>query len=294
MSPKVPKLDMTKETFSNIISWVQKTPEHKTIHLMGGEPTLNPEFEWIVEHLLARDFRMTVFSNLATKQASEYAEKMNILPINWVVNINPPETWNETQKERITKTLKTLGHRASITFNIMPDAENNDWVINLIKEFDLNKGIKVGFVLPTATGSNYYLNDDEYNIVAQKVVELAKKCEKYDIKIEYECGIPTCIFTAEQLGILWDTGSRLESGCCSRLDITPDGKCIYCLPLATKEALHFSQFETYIDAKNHFEKKWDPLRRLGRTENCFKCNLKQPRGCNGGCLAKMILNAKNV
>jgi len=294
MSPKVPKSDMSKENFSNIISWVQKTPEHNEIHLMGGEPTLNSEFEWMVEHLLARDFRITVFSNLATKQALEFTEKLADLPVAWVVNINPPETWNRIRKDRITKALKTLGRRANITFNIMPDAENNDWAINLIKEFDLNRKIKVGFVLPTLTGSNYYLDDNEYSVVAQKVVELAKACEKYNIKIEFECGVPTCTFTDEQLGILWDTGSRFESSCCSRLDITPDGKCIYCLPLATKEAVHFSQFETYPDAKIHFEKKWAPLRRLGRTEDCFKCNLMQPSACHGGCLAKMLLNAKNI
>jgi len=294
MSPKVPKLDMSKETFSGIISWIQKTPEHNEIHLMGGEPTLNPEFEWMIEHLLARDFKITIFSNLATKQALEYADKLNILPITWVVNINPPETWNEVQKERITKALQLLGPRANITFNVMPNAENNDWAINLIKEYNLNRGIKVGFVLPTLTGANYYLDDNEYTVVAQKVVELAKECEKCNIKLDFECGVPTCVFTDEQLGILWDTGNCFDSSCCSRLDITPDGKCIYCLPLATKEAVHFSQFEKYMDAKNHFEKKWAPLRRLGRTENCFKCNLMQPSTCHGGCLAKMILNAKNV
>jgi radical SAM protein with 4Fe4S-binding SPASM domain len=294
MSPKLPGLNMSRETFSDIISWVQKTPERNTIHLMGGEPTLNPDFEWMVEHLLARDFRITVFSNLATGQALDYAGKMNILPVTWVVNVNPPETWNEARKDSITEALKLLGPRANITFNIMPDAENNDWAINLINEYHLNKGIKVGFVLPTATGSNYYLDDDEYTVVARKLVELAKECEKYGIKIDYECGIPTCIFTDEQLGILWDTGNRFASSCYSRLDITPDGKCIYCLPLATKESVHFSRFETYLDAKNHFERKWAPLRRLGRTENCFECNLMQPGTCHGGCLAKMILNAKNV
>jgi radical SAM protein with 4Fe4S-binding SPASM domain len=294
MSPKVPAKNMTRKTFADIIAWLSKSPEKAPVHLMGGEPTLNPDFEWCVEHLLARDFQMNIFSNLATPKAAEYAEKLADLPIHWVVNINPPETWNEMQRERILSALKALGQKANITFNIMPDADNNDWAIKLIKEYNLNRGIKVGFVLPTATGSNYHLSDNEYDIVAAKVVELAKEAEKDGIRLEFECGVPTCAFTDEQLGTLWDCGSTFDSSCCSRLDVNPDGYFIYCLPLATKCAVHFSEYENYEEVKNMFERKFQPFRMLGRTENCHHCNLMRPDVCNGGCLAKMLLNAKNV
>jgi radical SAM protein with 4Fe4S-binding SPASM domain len=294
MAPKIAGKNMSQETFVNIIDWLLKTPENKVIHLMGGEPTLNPDFEWMVEYLLAQDFNITVFSNLATGQAQGYAEKLTDLPVTWVVNINPPDTWKKAQKEKIMNVLKILGRRATITFNIMPDDNNSNWAIELIRECNLNRGIKVGFVLPTVTGSNFYLDDNQYGVVAEKVVKLAQDAEKENIRLEYECGVPTCIFSDEQLGILWDVGSTFWSSCCSIMDISPDGEIIYCLPLATRHAVHFSEFNTYMDAKNWFERKLQPYRRLGRTENCFNCNLMRPDSCNGGCLAKMLLNAKNV
>lgn len=294
MAPKIAKKNMSKETFCNIITWLSKTPEHKVIHLMGGEPTLHPDFEWMVEYLLAKDFHITVFSNLATNQAHGYAEKLANLPVTWVVNINPPLTWNNVQKEKIMNALKVLKQKATITFNVMPDEDNNNWAIELIKECDLNRSIKIGFVLPTVTGSNFHLNDEQYDVVAKKVVELAQDAERESIRLEYECGVPTCIFTEEQLGILWDTGSTFNSSCCSRLDISPNGEIIYCLPLATRHAIPFSEFSTYPDARNWFEMKLQHFRRLGRTENCYKCNLMLPNSCNGGCLAKILLNAKNI
>jgi radical SAM protein with 4Fe4S-binding SPASM domain len=294
MSPKIAKKNMSQETFGSIITWLSKTPEFREIHLMGGEPTLNPDFEWMVEYLLARDFKITVFSNLATAQAKGYAEKLADLPVAWVVNVNPPHTWNNAQKEKIMNALKILGQRATITFNIMPDDDNNTWAIELIKECNLSRGIKVGFVLPTVTGANFYLDDEQYGVVAEKVVRLAQDAEKENIRLEYECGVPTCVFSDEQLGILWDTGSTFESSCCSRMDISPNGEIVYCLPLAAKYAVPFSEFNTYPEAKHWFEKKLFPFRRLGRTENCHKCNLMLPDSCNGGCLAKMLLNAKNV
>jgi MoaA/NifB/PqqE/SkfB family radical SAM enzyme len=293
MAPKIAKQNMSEETFTGIIEWISKTSHVKSIHLMGGEPTLHPEFEWFVEYLLARDYQITVFSNLATRQAHSYAEKLFDLPIAWVVNINPPNSWNENQKTRITDALKTLNKKATITFNIMPDDDNNTWAMELVREYGLDKRIKVGFLLPTLTGSNYYLNDEQAVTVAGKIVRLAQETSSENIRFEYECGVPTCLFTSEQLGILWKTGSAFNSCCFSRMDITPDGKVIYCLPLATKFAVHFSEFPTYVDAKNWFEKKLQPYRRLGRTENCHKCNLLRHDSCNGGCLATILLTAKN-
>jgi len=294
MAPKMAKKNMSKETFCGLFDWLGKTPEVRTIHLMGGEPTLHPDFEWFVEYLLAKDYPITVFSNLATPYAEVYAEKLADLPVSWVVNINPPYTWGDAQRKRILSALQVLGQKSSITFNIMPDDSDSFWAIELIKTYNLGRQIKVGFVLPTVTGSNYSLDDTEYSIVADKVVTLAIEAEKEDITMMYECGVPTCTFTDEQLGILWDTGSTFSSSCYSKLDITPDGECIYCLPLVTKAKAHYSMFDTYLDARQWFEKKWQPYRRLGNTAHCHTCNLMDPHICHGGCLAKMLLNAKNV
>ena len=295
MAPKIAKKNMSNDTFSNILSWLSATPQIRSIHLMGGEPTLHPDFEGFVAELLEKDFIITVFSNLATQYAADYAEKLADLPITWVANINPPYTWKSAQGERITKALKILGPKATITFNIMPDADDNTWAIELIRKYSLSRRIKVGFVLPTLTGSNYSLDDEQYGVVAEKVIQLAIDGEKEGIRLEFECGVPTCTFTDNQLGQLWKTGSKLVSTCCSRLDITPDGECIYCLPLATMAAQHFSSFGNYLDARNWFETKLQPYRQLGRTQDCLTCNLlSSPMACRGGCVAKMLLNAKNV
>lgn len=295
MAPKMAKKNMSQETFSHILSWLSQTPDIDSIHLMGGEPTLHPDFEGFVAELLARDYPITVFSNLATEYAADYAGKLADLPVAWVVNINPPSTWKGKQGERITKALKILGRRATITFNIMPDADDNTWALELIREYNLSRGIKVGFVLPTLTGSNYSLEDEQYGVVAGKVIQLAQEGEKEGIRFEFECGVPTCTFTDEQLGKLWEIGLTFSSTCCSRLDITPDGGCIYCLPLATMAVRHFSTFDNYREARNWFETKLLPYRKLGRTENCHSCNLlNNPMACRGGCVAKMLLNAKNV
>lgn len=294
MVPKVAAQAMSDEVFLGILQWLEKTHYNRAIHLMGGEPTLHPKFEWIVDTLLEHDYPITIFSNLATENAPLYAEKLAMLPIAWVVNVNPPYKWTPEQKTRIETSLRHLGKAASLTFNVMPDEEDNDWAIHLIETFGLSHSIKVGFVLPTYTQSNYALNDNEYKIVAERVVRLAQNAEKKGITLEYECGVPTCAFTNEQLGILWRCGSAVRSGCCSRLDITPFGEVIYCLSLATIASKYYYEFGNYDEAKNWFETIFAPYRRLGRVTDCATCNLMNPEQCNGACLAKNLIGVKNL
>lgn len=294
MAPKVSKAAMSDETFLGILDWLAKTNYKRPIHLMGGEPTLHPKFEWIVETLLERDYPITIFSNLATEEAPRLAGKLGVMPISWVVNVNPPEKWNPVQKERIETALSYLGGNAAITFNIMPHEEDSLWAIDLIERFNLQRGVKVGFILPTITASNVFLDDDEYTIVADKTVRFARECAKHGITLSYECGVPTCVFTEAQLGELWKLGARVKSGCCSRLDITPLGEVIYCLSLATVLSRQYSDFENYDHAKNWFEAKFAPYRRLGRKVECSTCNLMDPFKCNGACLAKNLMDVKNL
>lgn len=293
MTPKVKAQAMMDETFLGILDWLERTNYRSAIHLMGGEPTLHPKFEWIVSTLLQRNLPVVIFSNLATENAPVFAEKLSSLPVSWIVNVNSPAGWSDVQKTRIESALGHLKNNATLSLNVMPD-EDNGWALSLIEKFGLNKRIKIGFVLPTVKNTNYSLTDSEYAVVAEKVTCLAQDADEMGIRLEYECGIPTCAFTAKQLGILWKCGSALRSGCCSRLDITPDGHLIYCLPLSTITARPYTDFPDYDTARRWYEESLIPYRRLGRKFECATCNNMNPLGCNGACLARNNAETNNI
>lgn len=294
MVPKKEKSMMSRDTFKGIMDWLERKPFDRVIHLMGGEPTLNPDIEWMVDYLLEHDMHITIFSNMATKQAVELAEKFAILPVRWVANVNNPTKWSEGQRRNIEQALQAAGQKVSLTFNIIPEEPNELWALDLIERFNLNRSIKVGFVLPTLTASNMALKDNEYGIVAQRVVDLLKAGERLDVTLDYECGIPFCAFTDAQLGFLWSHNSNIQSGCQSRLDITPDGEVMYCLPMATAGLRHYSTFPSYPECHDWFEQRFRPYRMLGNRIECADCMLNNPVKCNGGCLAKNMIGAQNV
>ena len=153
MFPKNPRQMMSRETFNGLVEWVKKGPSDNVFHLMGGEPTLHPDIDYFVGRLLEEDMHITIFSNLATPGAVSLAEKVNKMPVRWVVNVNDPAKWNSVQREHITKALELLGPQASLTFNVMPDEDDNLWALEYTKKYHLNNRIKVGFLLPTCGGS---------------------------------------------------------------------------------------------------------------------------------------------
>ena len=294
MAPKKQRATMSRETFKGIMDWLERVPFDRVIHLMGGEPTLHPDIEWMVDYLLEHEMHITIFSNMATKQSVSLAEKLAILPVSWVANVNNPAKWNAAQRENITRGLQAVGRKVSLTFNIIPEEPNELWALELIEKYNLGRNIKVGFVLPTLTSSNMALKDSEYGVVAQRVVDLVKAGEQLGVSIDYECGVPYCTFTDEQLGYLWRHNSIVSSGCSSRLDITPDGEVMYCLPLATAGLRHYTTFNSYPECREWFERRFMPYRLLGSKLECAECPLNNPLKCNGACLAKNMIGAHNV
>ena len=285
---------MSRETFSAIVEWMERKPFDRIVHLMGGEPTLHPDIEWMIALLLEHDMHLTIFSNMATPQAADLAGKLSDLPITWIANVGNPAQWSAEQRSNIELALKATGPKASLSFNLLPDETDDSWVLELVKRFNLSHNIKIGFVLPTLTSSNMALKDEDYHLITQRVVDLVRAGEPMEISIDYECGVPHCCFTDEQLGYLWRHRSSINSGCRSRLDITPEGEVIYCLPLSTAYRRHFSEFEDYPSCCEWFENRYRPYRMLGNKIECADCMLNNPVKCNGGCLAKNLIGAHNI
>ena len=295
MGPDNVTLDMTRELFLALLAWLKKAPfDGNVVHLMGGEPTLHKDFVWMAEMTVNQGFDVAIFSNAATPKAPEYSEQLKHLDIRWIVNVNSPDTRTVAQEKSLRESLRILRENVTLTFNMTPEPVSNEWLVDLIYDYTLRKKIKVGFVLPTLSHKNQYLDNDDYSRVAERVVAFASFCETFDISLDYECGIPWCAFTPSQLGQLWHANAKFFSSCDSILDIMPNGCVMYCLPLATLYAVPFDQFEDYPAAKQWYESTLNPYRPMGSTPTCFSCNLLRSGVCRGGCVARILHGARNI
>ena len=290
-----PGIDMTRDTFLALMEWLGRVPfAGYAVHLMGGEPTLHDDFVWMVQTAKARGMDLLIFSNAATRNAPDFAAQLTEATIRWVVNVNPPDERTDAEDANLRESLRIIGDKGTLTFNMRPDPVPHGWVLDLICEYSLKKTVKVGFVLPTLSHTNEHLADEDYPRVAERVMQFARLCEAFEVSLEYECGVPWCAFSPAQMGELWHLNSRFFSSCDSILDITPDGRVIYCLPLATMHQVPFQRFDNYPAAKAWFESTLGPYRALGTTPRCSSCILMRSGPCRGSCLARVLAGAHNV
>ena len=282
IGPDHKKQNMQWDDLISILNWIEagKIP-HLDIHLMGGEPTLHPQIGDIIGEVLARGKQLVIFSNAATPiDQSIYATSME-KGISWVVNANEPETYQGNQLETLNRNLSLLKHAAHLTINICGKETQYEYIFDLIEKNDLKRHIKIGVSLPTMDKNNVYVTFDNFEEVSQHVVELTCKAQENGISVEFECGVPFCLFTSEQKKHFTDVNI---SHCGSRLDITPWGNIINCLPLANFATVHYTQFANYKLARDWFRDATIPYRTIGVEDQCFGCANIENGNC-GVCLA---------
>ncbi|MBN2436405.1 MAG: radical SAM protein [Spirochaetes bacterium] len=276
------KKHMEWDLFTTLIDWIKAGDIYDMdVHLMGGEPTLHPQFKEMIDYIISKNFRIVVFSNASTKINSDLCQQSSSRGISWVVNVNDPATYTSKQANLLDHNLKLLQDAASLTLNICNNKTKYKHIIDYTNKYNLSRHIKIGVSLPTMDKNNVFITFDDFKPVSEYLVQIAKDMAAENITIEFECGVPYCLFDDKQKKYF---GDIKISHCGSRLDITPWGNLINCLPLVNFASVHYTNFSNYLIARNWFSEATLPYRRVGVNDQCFGCQNIANGNC-GVCLA---------
>jgi sulfatase maturation enzyme AslB (radical SAM superfamily) len=267
---------MAWQTFVGLLDWIERADvPNLDVHLMGGEPTIHARFADMYRELRRRGRRVIVFSNASVPLAPEVLRESAELGVTWIVNVNTGDTYRPGEYDVLRRNLAVLGQQAVITFNVRNGHTAYQHVFDLIEEYRLARQLKLGVVLPTLGHENVFVWRPDFGAVSRRVMEIFEQACAGGIEVEFECGVPYCLFTPEQRQRL---KGILISSCGSRLDITPDGEVINCLPLCKVAAVPYTRFKDYAEACRWFRKALGPYRAIGADSECPGCeHLEQGR-----------------
>ncbi len=176
----------------------------KGVSLLGGEPALHPEFKQILQKARAEGFEVTLFTNgLMPPKALDYLMGVDKQGLHIVVNVNHPEDYKPAEYEQLAHTLEGLGDRAGLGFNIYTSQPNLEFLLEQINKYKLYKYIRLSMAQPILKADNSYLPLREYSSLAPQLVEFASQCDKFNVKLGFDCGFILCMFSPEQLGRLY-------------------------------------------------------------------------------------------
>jgi radical SAM protein with 4Fe4S-binding SPASM domain len=296
-----------KKSKENLLSWENliyitdlfENSYERHLALLGGEPTLHPDFVDFVLYLHQRKFNVNVFTsgimpNKKLDMAKAFLLKIPEENLSFVCNYNHPNTSTNSEIKQIDKFFKTFPKYTSLGFNLYQQDFDLTFLVEAINKYGLKRHFRLGLAQPISGQKNECLTLNEIRGMAKNFRSQLEMLEKQRISISFDCGMPLCIFSDEDIGRLYKLNKgRVAFSCGPAIDIGPDMQTWACFPLSNYEKKSLYDFDNVDEIKKYFVVQHNNLRkeRKGIFEECQTCVFFEENLCMGGCLAHFISNS---
>ena len=275
---------------------LHRAENEKTFRLLGGEPTLHPQFPDMVAYLLARGFQVQVFTSgiMSDARLDEIHEVLAGVPpdrVSFTVNLNDPALSPPAERARVEQFLRRFGERCTPGFNLYRLDFSLDFLLHDLNAFGLRRRIRLGLAHPVYGHDNVFIRPEDMRAVAARLVEYFPLFERHRAQIGFDCGFPLCRFDPGELGRLFLlAGGKVTFGCNPALDIGPDASAWACFPLSGYYRRNLYDFDSLHDLLRYFEELFHKVRVEvgGVFEECDHCPHRESGLCRGGCIAHAL------
>jgi len=288
------RMNMPMEYVQKVIEFLKRS-DFPIFRVMGGEPTLHPQFDEIITTAIQAGLRVDVLSNATWKQSTAALfERIPTQYLMFLLNIDHPDNYSRHQWDVIQRNLSALKGRGGITlsFNIFEKQPRSDYVIELAQQYDF-KYIRLSLSLPVLGAGNACLPIEELHEVAPFVMRFTAEAESKGISVQFDNAVPMCIFDEAQLGHLLLHGVydlNRNTRCDPIIDIGPDLTIWSCFCLSPLKNRKLDEFETLAEAQDYYRSVWRVYQdTVYPLEACYSCYYREKWGCQGGCLTYAIM-----
>jgi MoaA/NifB/PqqE/SkfB family radical SAM enzyme len=287
------KTYMDIDTYDRALKYLERSGL-KQARLLGGEPTLHPEFIAFVEKAINKNFNIMLFTNgLTSDKTIQYLRSLPKGRLSILLNTIHPSENNIHGIEQQKKFMEILGKDIIVGVNLFNQALDMDYLIDYIMNYNLKKEIRIGISHSVLSQNNTFLHPKDYLKVGYQIVSFKKKIIPKNIKIGFDCGFVPCMIPQEYYDLMSEELKKTGNQCHPIIDFLSDGSFISCYPLNNhlKIAINDEINARYLT--NEFETSLQPYTKIGIFPYCSTCPLFNIR-CNGGCMSFRIQRFKRT
>ena len=292
-------INISYENFIEAYKFIRKSKNEK-ISLIGGEPTLHPDFEKILKFLVAdrintKKLYIGIYTNGV--ELNPYVDLIKKGNFKILVNCNSPKDMREKNFEKLDENIKLLNKKIRDNFtlgiNLYSRDMNYDFIFYLLKKYN-QKYIRISLVIPNTSRKIERKPGEYFKENKDFIIGFAKKCKENNINPFFDCNnFRQCLFNNEELKLLnsFDVKFNLLENpyCIPVLDILPDLTAVRCLGLSDYIRVPISDFDNPIQLKHFFHSEIDSYIALLPPEpGCNDCKELKHHTCLGSCLAFKI------
>jgi hypothetical protein len=296
MEGATPARFMTWENLIYIVDFLDASHQ-RGVSLLGGEPTIHPQFVDFVLYLIERQFGVTVFTNgmLSSARLAQCSAHLQGVPgerLNFVCNLNDPQQTPAAGKEtrRVDDFLSVMGPWTTAGFNIYRTDFTLEFLFDHINRFGLRRHLRLGLAQPIPGRNNAFIRPEEMRSVIQRLCSYRDRFDALRIKPGLDCGFPICQFSDEELGWLHRTGGHSQFGCGPAFDISTDMSVYYCFSLSNYRRKSLFDFDSVEQIETHFRTTSAAIKAEvpGIYPDCDGCRHQEDGMCAGGGLCQVV------
>jgi hypothetical protein len=255
--------------------------------LLGGEPTIHPEFDAIVARALARGLRLLVFSGgFIPEKALGTLEAIPEDRLNVLLNVIPPNPLRPSDTAKQEEVFRRLGRRVVLGLTIDSPGVDLVFLLDLIEQYDLARVVRLGLAHPILNGENSYLHPRHYPEVGRRTTEFGLAARERGVSLSFDCGWVPCMFPPGAMQALGLTTNEVGLRCSPILDLLPNGTFISCYPLAAHATEPLAGDAAAVRAR--FITRQAPDRTFMLYKHCVECDWRARGECTGGCLSASL------
>ena len=287
-------------TLENVRFVAEFFKKEKYIGLLGGEPTLHPKFNEIVDIFLEKNFNVNIFTNgLFSQKVLDFLMTKPKEKVSFLFNINNPELQGEKRWKLVNHNLQKLydfyGGKPnySIGINIYSLEQEFDYIFDLAKKYNVQK-IRWDIAHPIIREKNEFIPLEKYSDIAPRLHKFMEKCKDNGILFSPDCGSSApCMFTIEELKNTYSFGVQRMFETCTQggaIDIGIDLKVWRCFPLAKFYNKNLKEFKSLQEIYQYFNKKYEHyFFNYYPMDKCYDCDYAIRKQCIGTCISRAII-----
>lgn len=286
---------LTWENLIYIVDFFQAGGD-TNISLLGGEPFLHPDIVDYILYIIQRGMHVTVFtSGVVSEKILEDAQArlqgVDPMQLAFVVNLNNPKETPFSENNAIGHFLTAFSRYSNLSINVYKLGFDYSYALQTINKYGLQRHIRLGLAHPIPGKHNKCIRPEDFPQMATELMDYLPTFEAFDIHVGFDCGMPLCVFTDEQLGRLFKhTMGRANFHCGSAIDVGPDMMTWACFPLSGYRKRSLLEFQDHRELVDYFASFHQSVRTEvgGIFEKCDSCKMRLQGLCSGGCLSHCL------
>ena len=291
--------EISIKNFLKAVSFITRTEGY--IGLIGGEPTLHPGFQTILELLIAnpkvKGVRLFTNGLLLDKYIPEITgPKFEIC-----LNCNSPFVIGETAFARLERNLDILfqrddmKNRVLLGFNLYSDDMDYSYMMTLLQKYRLHT-VRTSLTVPDFSACGETDPMEYFRKRKKFLLEFYKKMDSIQVLPFSDCNHPPyCIWTEEEKQWIesyvakYSTGISKLAGyhsiCSPVIDILPNLQAVRCFGMSDFMKVSIDDFQDIPDVCDFFRNEIDSVAyKLPASKECTNCYEWKTGHCLGGCI----------